>query len=70
MVLSGVAQRGGSAVTATMLTMGWLAHGELVVVETEDDLFLGTAEVLVDVLVVRNGLVGCPMLLSHEDVSG
>ena len=51
-----------------MLTMGWLAHGELVVVETEDDLFLGTAEVLADVLVVRNGLVGRPMLLSHEDV--
>jgi hypothetical protein len=48
--------------------MGLLAGGELVVVETEDDLFLGTAEVLADVVVVRSGFVGHPKILAHEDV--
>jgi hypothetical protein len=48
--------------------MGLLADGELVVVETEDDLFLGTAEVLADVIVVRSGFVGRPVVLAHEDV--
>jgi hypothetical protein len=48
--------------------MGLLAGGELVVVETEDDLFLGTAEVLADVIVVRSGFVGRPVVLAHEDV--
>jgi hypothetical protein len=39
-----------------------------VVVETEDDLFLGTAEVLADVVVVRSGFLGHPKVLAHEDV--
>jgi hypothetical protein len=48
--------------------MGWLADGELLVVETEDDWFLGTVEVLTDVLVVRSGFVGRPVVLRHEAV--
>ena len=48
--------------------MGFLAAGELVVVETEDDWFLGTAELTVDCLIVRTGFVGRPTLLAHEDV--
>lgn len=48
--------------------MGWLADGELLVVETEDDWFVGTVEVLPDVLVVRSGFVGRPVVLPHEDV--
>jgi hypothetical protein len=48
--------------------MGWLADGELLVVETEDDWFLGTVEVLPDVVVVRSGFVGRPVVLRHEDV--
>lgn len=48
--------------------MGWLAGGELVVVETDEDWFLGTVEVLAEVLVIRNGYVGRPTVLAHEDV--
>jgi hypothetical protein len=50
------------------LPMGWLADGELLVVETEDDWFLGTVEVLPDVVVVRSRFVGRPVVLRHEDV--
>jgi hypothetical protein len=48
--------------------MGFLAGGELVVVETEDDRFLGTAEALAGGLVVRSGLVGRPTVVAHADV--
>lgn len=49
--------------------MGFLADGELVVLETDDDRFLGTAEVLVDVVVVRSGFVGRPTVVAHEDIT-
>ncbi|MCU1593419.1 MAG: hypothetical protein JWO12_811 [Frankiales bacterium] len=45
-----------------------LCHGELVVVETEDELHLGMAEVLGDVLVLRSGYVGRPLLVPLEEV--
>lgn len=45
-----------------------LCHGELVVVETENDLYLGTAEVLDGQLVVRSGFVGRPVVLNVQDV--
>jgi len=48
--------------------MGFLAAGQIVVVETEDDWFLGTAELTLDAIVVRSGFVGRPTVLSHEDV--
>ena len=48
--------------------MGMLAAGELVVVETEDDWFLGTVEVAGDALIVRSGFVGRPVVLSPEEV--
>ena len=51
-----------------MLRMVFLAAGELVVVETDDDWYLGTAEVTPDALIVRNGFVGRPTVLAHEDV--
>lgn len=51
-----------------MLRMGFLAAGELVVVETEDDWYLGAAEVTPDGLIVRSGFVGRPVVLAHEDV--
>ena len=48
--------------------MGFLAGGELVVVETEDDRFLETVDVQPDVLVIRSGYVGRPTVVAHEDV--
>lgn len=51
-----------------MLRMGFLAAGELVVVETDDDWYLGTAEVTPEALIVRTGFVGRPTVLAHEDV--
>lgn len=48
--------------------MGVLAAGELLVVETEDDWFLGAVEVTGDGLVVRNGYVGRPTVLALEEV--
>jgi hypothetical protein len=48
--------------------MGVLGGGELLVVETEDDWFLGVVEVLGDVLVVRSGFRGRPAVVRHEDV--
>jgi hypothetical protein len=44
------------------------AVGELMVVETEDDWFLGVVEALEDVLVVRSGFRGRPAVVRHEDV--
>jgi hypothetical protein len=51
-----------------MVRMGFFAAGELVVVETDDDWFLGTAEVTPDAVVIRTGFVGRPTLLALEDV--
>lgn len=46
----------------------FLGHGELMLVETEDDRFLGTVEVVGDDFVVRSGFVGRPTLVPQEDV--
>ena len=45
-----------------------LGHGELMVVETDEDWFLGTVEVLPDALVVRSGYVGRPVVIPHYEV--
>jgi hypothetical protein len=45
-----------------------LAHGQLLVVETDDDAFLGTVEVGPGTLTVRSGYVGRPVLLNPEEV--
>lgn len=51
-----------------MIGMAMLAAGELVVVETEDDWFLGTVEVAGETLIVRSGFVGRPVVLAVEEV--
>jgi hypothetical protein len=48
--------------------VGFLGHGELMLVETDEDWFLGAVEVTVDALVVRSGLVGRPVLVPHDEV--
>jgi hypothetical protein len=48
--------------------VGFLADGELVVVETEGDWFLGTVELTADMVIVRSGFVGRPVVLAHEEV--
>jgi len=48
--------------------MRFLAGGELVVVETEDDHFLGTAEVVDGTLIVRPGYVGRPLRVPLAEV--
>lgn len=48
--------------------MGFLGHGELMLVEIDEDWFLGTVEVTVDALVVRSGFVGRPVLVPHDEV--
>jgi hypothetical protein len=52
--------------------VGFLGHGELMLVETDEDWFLGTVEVTVEVtvdaLVVRSGFVGRPVLVPHDEV--
>ena len=45
-----------------------LANGEVVVVETEDDAYLGTAEVQDGHLVVRSGHRGHPVVLLLSEV--
>ena len=45
-----------------------LGHGELMVVETDDDWFLGTVELGAGELVIRSGFVGRPVVLLPEDV--
>ena len=45
-----------------------LAHGEIVVVETDDELFLGTCEILDGHAIVRSGYVGRPVLIALDDV--
>lgn len=48
--------------------MTFLAGGQLLVVETEDEQFLGTAEVAQDSLVIRPGYVGRPLRVPLTDV--
>ena len=48
--------------------MGWLSGGDVLVVETEEDWFVGSVEARADVLVVRSGYAGRPVLVPHEDV--
>jgi hypothetical protein len=51
-----------------MVRMGWLAGGELLVVETDGDRFMGSVEVTGDHAIVRTGFVGRPTVLALEDV--
>jgi len=46
----------------------FLSHGEPVVVETDDDRYLGTAEVAGDVVLVRSGRAGRPRRIPIEQV--
>ena len=50
------------------VTRSLIAHGELVVVETEDEAFLGTAELTAAGIVVRTGYRGHPVLIAAQDV--
>lgn len=45
-----------------------LAQGEVVVVETETDRYLGTVEIRDGTLVVRSGYAGRPVVLDPGDV--
>jgi hypothetical protein len=45
-----------------------LGHGEMYVVETDDEAFLGFVEVAGDSVVIRSGFVGRPVLLDLADV--
>ena len=45
-----------------------LAGGQIVVVETEDDRFLGSAEVVGEQLVIRSGFVGRPLVVDLAEV--
>lgn len=51
-----------------MLVMGWLAGGDLLVVETDDDWYLGSVEVTAGSAIVRSGFVGRPTVVPLEDV--
>lgn len=46
----------------------FLGHGELMLVEIDEDRFLGTVEVTEDVMVIRSGFVGRPVVVLHDDV--
>lgn len=58
-----------TAANGTTINMHF-GSGELMVVETDDDLFLGTVEVRGDALVIRDGFVGPPTLVDVNDVVG
>lgn len=47
-----------------------LAAGQLLVVESEDDAWIGTAEVVDTSLVIRSGFRGHPVVVPLEDVEG
>jgi hypothetical protein len=47
---------------------GFMADGELLVVETDDDAYIGTVEVVGDALVVRSGYVGRPWVVPRHEV--
>jgi hypothetical protein len=51
-----------------MSMAAYLSHGEPVVVETDDDRYLGTAEVVGDVVLVRSGRAGRPRRVAVEDI--
>ena len=40
----------------------------MLVVETDDDWFVGTVELTADTVIVRSGFVGRPVVLAHEQV--
>ena len=44
----------------------WLAQGELLVVDTDRDRFLGTVELRGDTFVVRSGRRGRPVVVTVE----
>lgn len=46
----------------------YLSHGEPVVVETDDDRYLGTAEVVGEFVLVRTGKAGRPFRIPVEQV--
>jgi hypothetical protein len=52
------------------VTRPLIAHGELVVVETEDDVYLGTAEFRNGSVIVRTGYRGHPTRVPMQDVTG
>ena len=45
-----------------------MAHGEIVVIETDEDLFLGTCEIAGGNAIVRSGYVGRPVLIPIDDI--
>ncbi|MCU1603498.1 MAG: hypothetical protein JWO22_4207 [Frankiales bacterium] len=45
-----------------------LNHGEIVVVETEKDRWVGTAEMRADQIVVRSGRAGRPKLIDAHEI--
>jgi hypothetical protein len=45
-----------------------VAHGEIVVIETDEDLFLGTCEIAGGNAIVRSGYVGRPVLIPIDDI--
>jgi hypothetical protein len=45
-----------------------LAHGEIVVVETDDEQFLGTCEIHDGHAIVRSGYVGRPVMIALDEV--
>ena len=46
----------------------FLGNGELMLVETAGDRFLGTVELVGDEFIVRSGFVGRPTVVLPEDV--
>jgi hypothetical protein len=45
-----------------------LANGEILVVETEDDRFLGSVEPRGEEFIIRSGFVGRPVIVHQADV--
>ena len=45
-----------------------LSHGEVLVVTTDEDQFLGTVEIVDGMAVIRSGYVGRPVLVPVEDI--
>ena len=54
--------------SACGVAMGLFTDGELLVVETADDWFMGTVEVTTDGAIMRTGYVGRPTVLALEDI--
>jgi hypothetical protein len=51
-----------------MIGMAYLSHGEPVVVETDDDRYLGTAEISGEFVLVRTGRAGRPFRVPLEQI--